>query len=417
MQERAKSAQHIYQSQNSTEKHLETLKNTTQELESVKTELKNTKKEKNLSKTAIKSAIKAVKVAWRNENKQRKEQGLAPIYNANHYNSSEYLKELENRTYKNNDEFLKALDELQKRIFKEYEQGINATYQISTTKKDFKSRLIDEFYSDLSTKHDLTPFYFNKELKTLENKQKGYKIKDSENTLTLTTSKKADLSEQVALMLDMAKSKGWELDSIKVTGSKAFCDEVAKQIAEIKAKEKAEQERKLKELEQENERLKAELANNRTETALETQNEPKPSQDITQSEKTQENAPKAKSQAQMNLEIVQKLDKKPIWEQTDTRTFYNILQRLEMRQEQQILERKLNEPKISCPSDFTSYAINKLNELIAKEIEKEKEQPKPLSDDEKRREAELKEIERLRAQGKLNYNSTKSQSQDKGRNF
>ena len=106
--------------------------------------------------------------------------------------------------------------------------------------KDFKSRLIDEFYSDLSTKHDLTPFYFNKELKTLKNKQKGYKIKDSENTLTLTTSKKANLSEQVALMLDMAKSKGWELDSLKVTGSKAFCDEVAKQIPESKAKEKAE---------------------------------------------------------------------------------------------------------------------------------------------------------------------------------
>ena len=395
----------------------ETLKNTTQELESVKTELKNTKKEKNLSKTAIKSAIKIAKVAWSNENKQRKEQGLAPIYNANHYNSSEYLKELENRTYKNNDEFLKALDELQKRIFKEYEQGINATHQISTTKKDFKSRLIDEFYSDLSTKHDLTPFYFNKELKTLENKQKGYKIKDSENTLTLTTSKKADLSEQVALMLDMAKSKGWELETIEVSGSKAFCDEVARQIAEIKAKEKAEQERKLKELEQENERLKAELAKNRTEIALETQNEPKPSQDITQSEKTQETAPKAKSQTQMNLEIVQKLDKKPIWEQTDTRTFYNILQRLEMRQEQQILERKLNESKISCPGDFTSYAINKLNELIAKEIEKEKEQPKTLSDDEKRREAELKEIERLKAQGKFSYNSTKSQSQEKGRKF
>lgn len=41
-------------------------------------------------------------------------------------------------------------------------------------------------------------------------------------------------------MLDMAKSKGWELDSLKVTGSKAFCDEVAKQIPESKAKEKAE---------------------------------------------------------------------------------------------------------------------------------------------------------------------------------
>ena len=41
-------------------------------------------------------------------------------------------------------------------------------------------------------------------------------------------------------MLDMAKSKGWELETIEVSGSKAFCDEVARQIAEIKAKEKAE---------------------------------------------------------------------------------------------------------------------------------------------------------------------------------
>ena len=409
----------------------ETLKNTTQELESVKTELKNTKKEKNLSKTAIKSAIKIAKVAWSNENKQRKEQGLAPIYNANHYNSSEYLKGLENRTYKNNDEFLKALDELQKRIFKEYEQGINATYQISTTKKDFKSRLIDEFYSDLSTKHDLTPFYFNKELKTLENKQKGYKIKDSENTLTLTTSKKADLSEQVALMLDMAKAKGWELDSLKVTGSKAFCDEVARQIAEIKAKEKAKQERKLKELEQENERLKAELANNRTETALETQNEPKPSQDITQSEKTQENAPKVKSQAQIDLENVEKI--KNLQNKGLMIDNHNCDDLIRLAKKYKLLEvenrlkehKKYNDEKYNRDHDKLTYPISSVNyndieliiEKIAKTIKQEQEQPKPLSDDEKRREAQLKEIERLKEQGKLNYNSTKSQSQDKGRNF
>ena len=411
----------------------ETLKNTTQELESVKTELKNTKKEKNLSKTAIKSAIKAVKVAWRNENKQRKEQGLAPIYNANHYNSSEYLKELENRTYKNNDEFLKALDELQKRIFKEYEQGINATHQISTTKKDFKSRLIDEFYSDLSTKHDLTPFYFNKELKTLENKQKGYKIKDSENTLTLTPSKKADLSEQVALMLDMAKSKGWELETIEVSGSKAFCDEVARQIAEIKAKEKAEQERKLKELEQENERLKAELAKNRTETALETQNEPKPSQDITQSEKTQENAPKVKSQAQIDLENVEKI--KNLQNNGFMIDNHNCDDLIRLAKKYKLLEvenrlkehKKYNDEKYNRDHDKLTYPISSVNyndieliiEKIAKTIKQEQEQkqPKPLSDDEKRREAELKEIERLKAQGKFNLNSTKSQSQEKGRKF
>ena len=415
----------------------ETLKNTTQELESVKTELKNTKKEKNLSKTAIKSAIKIAKVAWSNENKQRKEQGLAPIYNANHYNSSEYLKELENRTYKNNDEFLKALDELQKRIFKEYEQGINATHQISTTKKDFKSRLIDEFYSDLSTKHDLTPFYFNKELKTLENKQKGYKIKDSENTLTLTTSKKADLSEQVALMLDMAKSKGWELETIEVSGSKAFCDEVAKQIAKIKAKEKAEQEKKLKELEQENERLKAELANNRTEKALKSQNKPKarqePSQDITQSEKTQENAPKVKSQAQIDLENVEKI--KNLQNKGLMIDNHNCDDLIRLAKKYKLLEvenrlkehKKYNDEKYNRDHDKLTYPISSVNyndieliiEKIAKTIkqEQEQEQPKPLSDDEKRREAQLKEIERLKEQGKLNYNSTKSQSQDKGRNF
>ena len=273
-----------------------------QEKREIKKELESTKKElKALSANAIRKRVEQERKAWLNTNKALHEQGAELIFTPKHYKE---LRELDKGTFTSLDELENALKELEKRIRKEKRQNQSNKPQISTTKKDFKSRLIDEYYSDLSTKHDLTPFYFNKELKTLENKQKGYKIKDSENTLTLTTSKKADLSEQVALMLDMAKSKGWELDSIKVTGSKAFCDEVARQIAEIKAKEKAEQEQKLKELEKENERLKAELANNRTETALETQNEPKARQDITQSEKTQENAPKAKSQAQKDLELV-----------------------------------------------------------------------------------------------------------------
>lgn len=355
----------------------ETLKNTTQELESVKTELETTKKElKALSANAIRKRVEQERKAWLNTNKALHEQGAELIFTPKHYKE---LRELGKKAFTSLDELENALKELEKRIRKEKRQNQSNKPQISTTKKDFKSRLIDEYYSDLSTKHDLTPFYFNKELKTLENKQKGYKIKDSENTLTLTTSKKADLSEQVALMLDMAKSKGWELDSIKVTGSKAFCDEVAKQIAEIKAKEKAEQEKKLKELEQENERLKAELANNRTETALKSQNEPKPSQDITQSEKTQENAPKAKSQEQIDLEIAQRLDEKKYWEQTDTTTFYNILKRLEMRKKPQerklddlkYLDGELNKPIIYGRHDLTKYAINELNKLIAKEIEKE----------------------------------------------
>ena len=347
------------------------------ELNSIKNELETTKKElKALSANAIRKRVEQERKAWLNTNKALHEQGAELIFTPKHYKE---LRELGKKAFTSLDELENALKELEKRIRKEKRQNQSNKPQISITKKDFKSRLIDEYYSDLSTKHDLTPFYFNKELKTLENKQKGYKIKDSENTLTLTTSKKADLSEQVALMLDMAKSKGWELDSIKVTGSKAFCDEVAKQIAEIKAKEKAEQERKLKELEQENERLKAELANNRTETALKSQNEPNPSQDITQSEKTQENAPKAKSQEQIDLEIAQRLDEKKYWEQTDTTTFYNILKRLEMRKKPQerklddlkYLDGELNKPIIYGRHDLTKYAISELNELIAKEIEKE----------------------------------------------
>ena len=348
----------------------ETLKNTTQELETTKKELKA------LSANAIRKRVEQERKAWLNTNKALHEQSAEPIFTAEHYKE---LRELGKKAFTSLDELENALKELEKRIRKEKRQNQSNRPQISTTQKDFKSRLIDEFYSDLSTKHDLTPFYFNKELKTLENKQKGYKIKDSENTLTLTTSKKADLSEQVALMLDMAKAKGWELDSLKVTGSKAFCDEVARQIAERKAKEKAEQERKLKELEQENEQLKAKLDNNRTETALETQNEPKPSQDITQSEKTQENAPKVKSQAQIDLEIAQRLDEKKIWEQTDTEKFYYILERLEMRKkpqerklnELQVLARNIDEIAIYGRHDLTKYAINELNKLIAKEIEKE----------------------------------------------
>ena len=400
----------------------ETLKNTTQELETTKKELKA------LSANAIRKRVEQERKAWLNTNKALHEQGAELIFTPKHYKE---LRELDKGTFTSLDELENALKELEKRIRKEKRQNQSNKPQISTTKKDFKSRLIDEYYSDLSTKHDLTPFYFNKELKTLENKQKGYKIKDSENTLTLTTSKKADLSEQVALMLDMAKSKGWELDSIKVTGSKAFCDEVARQIAEIKAKEKAKQERKLKELEQENERLKAELANNRTETALETQNEPKPSQDITQSEKTQENAPKVKSQAQIDLENVEKI--KNLQNKGLMIDNHNCDDLIRLAKKYKLLEvenrlkehKKYNDEKYNRDHDKLTYPISSVNyndieliiEKIAKTIKQEQEQPKPLSDDEKRREAQLKEIERLKEQGKLNYNSTKSQSQDKGRNF
>ena len=89
-------------------------------------------------------------------------------------------------------------------------------------------------------------------------------------------------------------------------------NEKLKKENQAQAQKIAEQERKIKELEQENEQLKAELAKNRTETALETQNEPKPSQDITQSEKTQENAKKP-----TELEIIESILKKETFSNED----------------------------------------------------------------------------------------------------
>ena len=80
------------------------------------------------------------------------------------------------------------------------------------------------------------------------------------------------------------------------------------------------------------------------------------------------------------MEIAQKLGENKIWEQTDTEKFYYILERLEMRKkpqerklnELQVLARNIDELAIYARHDLTKYAINELNKLIAKEIEKEK---------------------------------------------
>ena len=397
------------------------------ELNSVKTELENTKKElKALSANAIKKRVEQERKAWLNTNKALHEQGAEPIFTAEHYKE---LRELNKGAFTSLDELENALKELEKRIRKEKKQHQSNKPQLSTTQKDFKSRLIDEFYSDLSTKHDLTPFYFNKELKTLENKQKGYKIKDSENALTLTTSKKADLSEQVALMLDMAKAKGWELDSIKPSGSKTFCDEVAKQIAEIRAKEKAEQEQKIKELEKQNEQLKAELAKNRTETALETQNEPKPSQDINQEPKPSQNglnepspSQKEKTQEEKDLETIEKYLKKPNFNSTDCWQLENILKNHNLAD---MLKRVVTHRKNNFIPDTMEYPIPKpekeLQELknhLVTEIKKaqsQEPQKKELSTDEQLKIIQQLQFERFKAFKTEQKSKEQTKQKDKGR--
>lgn len=228
------------------------LDNTKQELtqehsniRALKAELDNTKQElaqeqetiKKLSASAIKKRLEQERKFYLNTNKALHEQGAQTIFTAEHYKE---LRELAKNDFKSLDELEIALKELEKRIRKEQrerEQRTSNKKQVCFKNKDFKSALIDEYYSDLSTKHDLSEFFFDKEHKSLKNKAKNYEIIDNNNSLTLINARTKDLKEQVALMIKMCESKKWNLDTLKITGSKAFCDEFKRQLQEKKEQE------------------------------------------------------------------------------------------------------------------------------------------------------------------------------------
>ena len=194
--------------------------------------------------------------------------------------------------------------------------------------------------------------------------------------------------------------------SIKIHDLNEIVERFKRENEKLK-KENQAQAQKIAELEKENERLKAELAKNRTETALETQNELNPSQGITQNEKTQETAPKAKSQEQIDLETLENLPRS-IWKTENLSQFLAIARIYKLdtiKNELDYLETKRNEPKISEPSSFDILKLH-LKELIAKEkAEKEK------------KDAELKKANEQKPSKttitqKANFN-TKSQNQGK----
>ena len=229
-------------------------------------------------------------------------------------------------------------------------------------------------------------------------------------------SKGQGYSQEYFKALSNLKKDLLQEQSIKIHDLNEIIENFKREQDELK-KEKEAQAQKIAELEKENERLKAELANNRTETALKSPNEPHPSQDITQSEKTQENAPKAKSQAQKDLELVKSYENNYNFTNNDCYDLKDLAKRYNLDNISKSLTKHLENNR---NVDKLTYPIPKPQELqeikgfLEKLTAKELEQPKPLSDDEKLREAQLKEIERLKAQGKFNYNSTKSQSQGLG---
>ncbi|MBR2148475.1 MAG: hypothetical protein IJ965_03465 [Campylobacter sp.] len=89
----------------------------------------------------------------------------------------------------------------------------------------------------MSKEIDISKLYLDKEQKAITNKSDNWKITDSDTTLSITNFN----SESISIMLKLAQKKGWDLDFIEVSGSREFKAEVAKQIKEIKEKEKNEQ--------------------------------------------------------------------------------------------------------------------------------------------------------------------------------
>lgn len=101
---------------------------------------------------------------------------------------------------------------------------------IKPLKSDFKSKLFDQAYENISKEINISKLYIDKEQKTISNKSQGWKIQDKETMLSITNFN----SESVSIMLKIAQKKGWDLDFIEVRGSKEFKTEVAKQIKEIR---------------------------------------------------------------------------------------------------------------------------------------------------------------------------------------
>lgn len=277
-----------------------------QELESKEAELKfkDTKLEQEkLSKKQLAELIEAERKAMLQENKELKEANQQAIYIADDYKRLRAIKEQQDITIqelneqiqrikdeakerenfknrllneldkvleldtKNQDDFGAAKTHLEKIQSIQTELKEQQNNAIKPLKKDFKAKLFDEVYHDISKEIDISKLYFDKEQKAITNKSDNWKITDNDTTLSTVNFN----SESVSIMLKLAQKKGWDLDFIEVSGSREFKAEVAKQIKEIKEKEKNEQlERARQELIEKNteiQRLKSinrdlEVANN-----------------------------------------------------------------------------------------------------------------------------------------------------------
>ncbi|WP_331212779.1 LPD7 domain-containing protein, partial [Campylobacter lanienae] len=326
------------------------------------------------------------------------------------------------------------LQELEAKV-KYLEAKNNNEETISTLKTDFKAKLFDEAYNDISKEVDLSRLYYNKEQKIIINKSQNWEIKDNNTQLV----SKNFTPESVAIMIKLAQKKGWDLEQLEITGSKEFKAEVAKQIKEIKEQEKkAEIERARAEFEaqiqsileqskaekekikrvhyneideiitKKNQEIQAQnqeiSAKNKRIQELETRLKQEQNKELEAESKQslQENwkaseerqerildkldnqlKQEQQSQAQIDLNFINKIENQIFIDNNDDiYRLYSILGRYKLIEQQEYLKTKLREPMIATPNDYIRNAKEKILSTI-------KQENKPSLEDIENKEKEL----------------------------
>lgn len=336
--------------------------------------------------------------------------------------------------YKSYQDQSNILQELEAKV-KYLEAKNNNEETISTLKTDFKAKLFDEAYNDISKEVDLSRLYYNKEQKIIINKSQNWEIKDNNTQLV----SKKFTPESVAIMIKLAQKKGWDLEQLEITGSKEFKAEVAKQIKEIKEQEKkAEIERARAEFEaqiqsileqskaekekikrvhyneideiitKKNQEIQAQnqeiSAKNKRIQELETRLKQEQNKELEAESKQslQENwkaseerqerildkldnqlKQEQQSQAQIDLNFINKIENQIFIDNNDDiYRLYSILGRYKLIEQQEYLKTKLREPMIATPNDYIRNAKEKILSTI-------KQENKPSLEDIENKEKEL----------------------------
>jgi hypothetical protein len=104
-------------------------------------------------------------------------------------------------------------------------------YKPKQSKKN--TEIFEEIYK-FTPSHDVSSYYINESFDTVKMYKKGVYIEDQGNRIESKANSK-NLEESVAIIIDMAQSKKWDLDNLVIEGSRDFKDKISEEIERRKA--------------------------------------------------------------------------------------------------------------------------------------------------------------------------------------